>query len=106
LLTGVAIRIALPLFAKYALRAVPGDEDRVITHGPKALLDAADELGVFALWKVGAANAAGKQHVAHKRALCLRAVKHHVAGGVVGALRTSGLRRRFAPFRRRVASVW
>jgi hypothetical protein len=49
----------------------PGHEHRVIAHRPQAPGDAADQRVVVAAGKVGAADAAGKQHVAHKGALRL-----------------------------------
>jgi hypothetical protein len=43
------------------------NEHRVIAHGPQALRDAGNQGVVVALRKVSAANATGKQHIAHKR---------------------------------------
>jgi len=65
---------------------VPGDEHRVVAHGPKPLPDAADELGVVALGEIGAADAAGEQHVAHEGALRLHGMKHHMPRRVTRAV--------------------
>jgi len=62
------------------------DEHRVIAHGPQALTDAADQVFVVALGKVGAPDAAGKQHIAHKGALYLRRMEHHMARRVARAM--------------------
>ena len=63
-----------------------GNEHRLIAHGPQALADAAEQLLVVALRKIGAANAAGEQHIAHKHPLRGRAVKHHMAWRVARAV--------------------
>src|SRR3990167_6409511 len=80
------IGVAAPLAPEGAFRAMAGDENRLVAHGPEALGDAVDELFVVALGEVGAANAAGKKHVAHKRTVDLRGVEHHMAGRVAGAM--------------------
>ena len=41
---------------------------------------------MVALRKVRPADAAGKQHVAHKSAAYIRRIKHHLAGRVAGAV--------------------
>ena len=79
-------RVALALAPKAAFRAVAGDEDGVVAHGPQALGDAVDELLVVALGEVGAADAAGKQHIAHEGVARAFVEEHHVAGGVAGAV--------------------
>ena len=53
--------------------------NRFISHGPQALLDAVEQLLVVALREIGAADAAGKQHIADERALGFWRMKHHVA---------------------------
>ena len=63
-----------------------GDKHRVVAHGPQALGNAVDQRVVVALRKIGAANAAGKQHVAHKSAANVGRIKHHVAGRVAWAV--------------------
>ena len=79
-LSGIAHkRVGAPLVAKAALGAMAGDEHRLIAHGPQALGDAVNELLVVALRKIRASDAARKQHIAHKAALDLRRVEHHVA---------------------------
>ena len=55
-----------------------GNEHRVIAHGPQTLGDAVNQVLVIALRKIRATNAAGKQHIAHERALDLRRIKHHM----------------------------
>ncbi len=80
------IGIVLAFACKRALRPVARDEHRLIAHGPQALRDAVDQLLVVALGEVGAADAAGKQHVAHKSAVDLRCMKHHMARRVARAV--------------------
>lgn len=80
------VGIALALTPESALRTVPRDEHCLVAHGPQALGDAVDELLVVALWKVGAAHAARKQHIAHKRPVDLRRVEHHMPRRVSGAV--------------------
>jgi hypothetical protein len=80
------IRVKPPFFAKTAFRAVSGDKDGVIPHGPQAFADAAEQLGMVAARKIGATYAPGKQHVAHKGAPGLGAEKHHMAGRMPRAM--------------------
>ena len=63
-----------------------GDEHRVVTHGLQALGDAVEQILVIALRKIGAAYAAGKQHVTYKSAFQLWRIKHHMARGVARAV--------------------
>ena len=65
---------------------MPRNEHRGVAHGPEALGDAVDQLLVVALGEIGAADAAGKQHVTDKGALDLRGVEHHVARCVARAM--------------------
>lgn len=65
---------------------MPGNEHRVIAHGPQALGDAGDQIIVIALRKIGAPDAAGKQHIAHKSTLDLWRIKHHMARRVPRAM--------------------
>ena len=69
------IRVAATFTTKRAFRAMAWNEHCVIAHGPQALRDAGNQGVVVALWKVRAANAAGKQHIANKRTLDLRGMK-------------------------------
>jgi hypothetical protein len=62
------------------------DEHRVRAHGPQALCDAGDQVGVVALWKVGAPNAAGKQHITDKCTFDFGRIKHHMARGMPRAM--------------------
>ena len=80
------IRIALALAAKAALGAMAGDEHRCIAHGPQPLGDGGDQLLVVALGEIGAANAAGKQHIAHEGPADLRRMEHHMSRCVAGAV--------------------
>ena len=57
-----------------------------MAHGPQTLSDAGDQIVVIALRKIGAANAARKQHIAHKSALDFGRIKHHMAGRVARAV--------------------
>lgn len=68
-----------------------GNEHRVVAHGPQALRDAVYQMLVIALREVGAANAAGKQYIADKRAVHLGRIKHHVARRVARARRTESV---------------
>ena len=63
-----------------------GDEHGLVAHRPQALDDAVDQILVVALREVGAADAAGQQHIAHKRPINLRSVEHHMAGRVARAV--------------------
>ena len=63
-----------------------GNEHGVVAHGPQALRDAADQIVIVATREVAAPNAACKQHIAHKRTLEFRRVKHHMAGRVPRAM--------------------
>ena len=65
------IGVAHALASERALWPMAGNEHGVIAHGPQTLRDAVDQIVVVALRKVGAANAARKQHIAHKRTLDL-----------------------------------
>ena len=56
-----------------------GHKNRGVAHRPQALLDAIDQVLVIALGEIGAADAARKQNIAHKSALRLWRVKHHMA---------------------------
>jgi len=58
----------------------------LITHWPKPLCDAVDQVLVVALGEICAADAACKQDIAHKGASYVRRIKHHVAGRVPGAV--------------------
>jgi len=66
------MRIAQPLLPKRALRPMPRSQYRVNAHRPQTLPNAADQLLVVALREIGAADAAGEQHITYKGALCLR----------------------------------
>ena len=72
------IRVHLALAAECALGPVAGDENRLVAHGPQALGDGVDQLLVIALGEIRAANAAGKQHIAHKAAVNLRRVEDNM----------------------------
>ena len=63
-----------------------GNEHRVVAHGPQALGDAVNQILVIALRKIGAAYAAGKQHITHKRAFQFGRIKHHMTRGVSRAV--------------------
>ena len=76
----------MPLAAKGAFGAMSWYEHRVVTHGPQALGDAIDQVLVVALREIGAANAAGKQHIADKGALDVGRIKHDMAGRVPWAV--------------------
>ena len=80
------IRVQLALAAEAAFRAMAGDEDRLVAHGPQTLHDGVDQLLMVALGEVRAAYAAGKQHIADKGAVDLRRVEDHMAGRVAGAV--------------------
>ena len=80
------IRVRLAFTPEGAFRAMPGNEHSVIAHGPQPLGDAGDKIIVIALRKIGAPDAAGKQHIAHKSTLDLWRIKHHMARRVSWAV--------------------
>lgn len=45
---------------------MPGREGDVVTQRQQLVLDGVDQVGVVALREIGAANAAGEQHIAHE----------------------------------------
>lgn len=65
------IRVAASFPPEGALGAMAGDEHRVVTHWPQALLDAGDQRVMIALRKIGAPDRARKQHISHKGPLGL-----------------------------------
>ena len=65
---------------------MPGDEHRLVAHGPQALGDAVDQFLVVAHREIRAADAARKQHIAHKGPVDLRRVEHHMPRRVPGAV--------------------
>ena len=62
------VRVGPALAPEGALRPVAGDEHRVVAHRPQPLRDAGDQRVMVAPRKVGAADAAGEQHVADEGA--------------------------------------
>ena len=80
------VGVADTFAAKGAFRAVAWNEHRVVTHGPQTLGDAIDQVLVVAARKIGAANAACKQHIADKRTFDLGRIKHHMAWRVPRAM--------------------
>lgn len=62
------------------------DEDGVVAVGPQALRDAVQELLVVAAGKIGAAHAAGKQHITYKRSVQLFGVEDYMPGRVAWAV--------------------
>jgi predicted Zn-dependent protease len=71
----------------YARSAKPErDEHRVVTHGPKPLGDAVDQGVMVAAGEIGAADAAGEQHVTHEAALRFLGEEHHVPRRVAWAM--------------------
>jgi len=65
---------------------MPGDEHRLVAHGPQALDDAVDQILVVAHREIRAADAARKQHIAHKGPVDLRRMEHHMPGRVPWAV--------------------
>ena len=61
-----------------------GIQARIIRQGQDLAADAVHQRGVIAAGQVGAANAAGKEHIANEGDLLGGAVEHHMAGGVAG----------------------
>lgn len=61
-------------------------EGDVITQRQQTGFDGVDQIGMVALRKISAANAACKQHITHIGMAVLRIKKHHVAGRVAGAV--------------------
>jgi len=80
------VGVGAALAPEGALRPVAGDEHRVVAHGPQALRDAVDQMLVIALGEIGAADAAGEQHIANKRAVHLGRIKHHMPRRVARAM--------------------
>ena len=80
------VGVGQTLFAKRALWPVTGGEGHVITQRQQLGLDRVDQVSVVATWEVGAANAARKQHIAHKSVARGGLKKHHMAGRVAGAM--------------------
>lgn len=65
---------------------MPWDEHRLVSHGPQPLRDAVDQILVVAHREIRAADAARKQHVAHKGPVDLRRMEHHMPRRVPGAV--------------------
>jgi hypothetical protein len=65
---------------------VARNEHGVVAHGPEALGNAGNQGVVIALRKIGAPNAASKQHIAHKSTLDFWRIKNHMARGVAWAM--------------------
>jgi len=79
-------RVAAALLAEGGFRTMAGDEDRVVAHGPQPLSDGVHQLRMVAAGKVGAADGAGEEHVAHQGQLARAVEEDHVARGVAGAV--------------------
>lgn len=78
--------VVATLFAEGAFRAVARGEGHVVAQWQQLGLDRVDQVGVVALREVGAADAAGKQHIAHEGMAGAFVEEHHVAGRVAGAV--------------------
>ncbi len=65
---------------------MPGNEHRVIAHGPELAGDAVEQLLMIAAGKIGAADRPGEQHIAHPATPRLGLVEHHMARRVARAM--------------------
>ena len=65
---------------------MPWNKHGLIAHRPQAPDDAGNQRVVLALRQIGAANGAGKQHIAHKSTTNFGRMKHHMAGRMAGAV--------------------
>jgi len=65
---------------------MPRDKNGLVTQGPEPFGDAANQGVVVTLWKVGAPDAARKQHVPDKGTVQTLGIKNHMARGVPRAV--------------------
>jgi hypothetical protein len=78
--------IAAPLAAEGGHRAVAGNEFDIVAQRPELAPDRIDQGLVVAARKIGAADAAGEQHVADQGQLRRRVEEHHMARRVAGGV--------------------
>ena len=78
--------IGLSFDAECRLRSVTGDKCNVVTQGPETFLDGADQSGMVASGKIGAADGTLKQNIADDSDILTLVIKDHMAWGVAGAM--------------------
>ena len=64
-----------------------GNEGNIVAQGPEFFGDGGNQGGMVAAREIGAADGALEQDIAHKGQLQVTVIKHHMAGGMAGAVK-------------------